>query len=544
MELENCENILKDVYNINKSLPLIIFKVDYQYPDLLIPIIGYEFYHPENKSRLDLKYCNDTIKLNIPVSIDENLLYKYEPNSEFYTDNCNSYTTDNGTDIILNDRKQEFIDNNLSLCENNCNYIYYNKNDKQSSCECYIKNKMDLITEIIDNPNKLSNNFSTDESNSENINLITLKCTKELFSKDGLKNNISSYIIGFIFFLFLLSIILFIKCGYPLLEQKISTIINIISKSKKKHNKNKIKKRKKFKGNKNVKNPPKKISLRIINNINIDKGKSSLINLDGPQKKNNTNKKIKKLIRNKNIVTLGNNENIHINIKDFNIYEINNFSYKDAISYDKRNFCDTYISLLKVKHPIIFSFFPIDDYNSMIIKICITSISFSIYYAINFAFFDAQTIHKLYADKGKYNFIYFIPKISISFVCSYFINILIKYIFLSERNLSHIRKQPTVLLADKIAEKEKKNIIIKYIIFFILGIIFLAFFWMLLSSFGAVYQNTQFIIFENALISYSFSLVYPLFFNIFPSMLRIHSLISKKNKKECIYKLSQVLQLL
>ena len=92
----------------------------------------------------------------------------------------------------------------------------------------------------------------------------------------------------------------------------------------------------------------------------------------------------------------------------------------------------------------------------MIIKICITSISFSIYYAINFAFFDDQTIHKLYADKGKYNFIYFIPKISISFVCSYFINILIKYIFLSERNLSHIRKQPTVLLADKISEKEKK----------------------------------------------------------------------------------------
>ena len=99
-------------------------------------------------------------------------------------------------------------------------------------------------------------------------------------------------------------------------------------------------------------------------------------------------------------------------------------------------------------------------------------------------------------------------------------------------------------MADKIAEKEKKNIIIKYIIFFILGIIFLAFFWMLLSSFGAVYQNTQFIIFENALISYSLSLVYPLLFNIFPSMLRIHSLISKKNKKECIYKLSQVLQLL
>ena len=31
-----------------------------------------------NKSKLNLKYCNDTeIKLNIPVSIDENKLFKY-----------------------------------------------------------------------------------------------------------------------------------------------------------------------------------------------------------------------------------------------------------------------------------------------------------------------------------------------------------------------------------------------------------------------------------------------------------------------------------
>ena len=149
IDLEKCENILKEIYSINISLPLIIFKIDYKYPDLLIPIIGYEIYHPENKSKLDLKYCNETIKLNIPVSIDENSLYKYDPNSEFYTDNCFSYTTDNGTDIILNDRKQEFKDNNMSLCENNCTYINYDKNTKQSACSCYIKNKMDLISEIL-----------------------------------------------------------------------------------------------------------------------------------------------------------------------------------------------------------------------------------------------------------------------------------------------------------------------------------------------------------------------------------------------------------
>ena len=42
VNLGECENILKRVYNINESLPLIIFKVDYYLEDILIPIIGYE----------------------------------------------------------------------------------------------------------------------------------------------------------------------------------------------------------------------------------------------------------------------------------------------------------------------------------------------------------------------------------------------------------------------------------------------------------------------------------------------------------------------
>ena len=42
-------------------------------PGLLIPVIGYEVFHPENNSKLNLSYCEDfLINYNIPVSIDEN----------------------------------------------------------------------------------------------------------------------------------------------------------------------------------------------------------------------------------------------------------------------------------------------------------------------------------------------------------------------------------------------------------------------------------------------------------------------------------------
>ena len=82
IDLGDCEDKLKSVYGIDPSLPLIIFKIDYFSKDSLIPIIGYEIYHPLNKSKLDLTYCQDIlIKLNIPVNIDENNLFKYDPNN-------------------------------------------------------------------------------------------------------------------------------------------------------------------------------------------------------------------------------------------------------------------------------------------------------------------------------------------------------------------------------------------------------------------------------------------------------------------------------
>ena len=67
----NCEKILKDEYEIDQSQALIIFKIDYYQPGSLIPIIGYEIFHPETKKKLDLKYCEEEfIKYNIPVDIN------------------------------------------------------------------------------------------------------------------------------------------------------------------------------------------------------------------------------------------------------------------------------------------------------------------------------------------------------------------------------------------------------------------------------------------------------------------------------------------
>ena len=52
---------------------------------------------------------------------------------------CENLSTDNGIDIILNDRKKEYNNKNLGLCEKNCRFIEINNENKKSNCEYEVK---------------------------------------------------------------------------------------------------------------------------------------------------------------------------------------------------------------------------------------------------------------------------------------------------------------------------------------------------------------------------------------------------------------------
>ena len=73
-------------------------------------------------------------------------------------------------------------------------------------CECFIKINFPLISEIEINKDKLLTNF-INIKNSLNINVF--KCYKQLFDKEGLKNNIGNYSMGSIIILTLIVSVLF-----------------------------------------------------------------------------------------------------------------------------------------------------------------------------------------------------------------------------------------------------------------------------------------------------------------------------------------------
>jgi hypothetical protein len=227
----------------------------------------------------------------------------------------------------------------------------------------------------------------------------------------------------------------------------------------------------------------------------------------------------------------------------YNDKELNSLTYKLAVSFDKRSYCEYYLSLIKTKHNLIFSFYS-KDYNSKIVKINLFFISFIIHYTINTLFFDDNTMHKIYKEKGDFPFLYQLPKIIYSSIISSILNILLKLLALSEDNILEFKKNRKINeLKERTIELNKK-LKLKFLLFFIVSSIFLVIFWYYVAIFCAIYINTQIHLLKDSLISFGLSLFYPLAIYLLPGIFRIPALSKKNKKSEYIYSIGKLLQML
>ena len=209
---------------------------------------------------------------------------------------------------------------------------------------------------------------------------------------------------------------------------------------------------------------------------------------------------------------------------------------------DKRSYCVYYVSLIKTKHSLFFSFLPIFDYNSRILKIFLFFFNFTVTFIVNALFFNDDTMHKIYVDHGSYDFIYNIPQILYSSIISGVINGIIKILALSYSSFMKLKNNTN---KKNIGSKSRviiKILKIKFAIFFIISFILLIMFWFYLACFCAVYKNTQIHLIKDTLISFGTSMVYPFFIYLIPGIFRIYS-INRRNK-EYVYKISKILELI
>ena len=558
-----CENKLKDPYNISYNNSLYILKIDINETGMKIPKIEYEVYYPLydlNLEKLDLSKCeNIRVELSIPVYLD-NDIDKHNLSSGYYNNICSKTTSKYGTDICLKDRQKEFIDNNMTLCEENCDLIDYNEKTKKAKCSCEIKIKLPLIEEVRIDTNLLYKRF-TDIDYIANINF--LKCYKIVFQKNELKNNYGFYFFMCIFCFYFIVLILFVCRYYEILKNNILNIIsakknikkkkckkirlkkeNILDKKHteiKRSKKESIKKRKlKIKSNKKSSNQLKLKSPLTTINLN-----SNLININSniQSSKSKFDKKNKKEIIKEFKITESLENKKYKEILKLNDYELNSLSYKKALKKDKRFLYKYYFSLLKINHLFFFAFINNNDYNSKILKIFILIFSLTVNITVNALFFNDDTLTKIYNDKGKFNIIYQIPQIIYSSIISIVINTIIKTLALSEKDVVKIKQEKIINNIDEKLKQLLFKLKAKFVSFFILSFLLLVIFFVYITCFCGIYENTQIHLIKDSLIGFGISMLYPFLLYLLPSVMRIAALKAKKKDKNYLYKFSTLLEI-
>ena len=577
IDLEECGTVLRSYYNVSEELSLIFLKYEKLTNIASEKNIQYEVYHPISKEQLNLSLCEDIpISIYIPVNIPEETKQKYEelekqgydlfdPNDSFYKDLCTPFKSENGTDVGLNDRKidyfNKYYDNNTQ-CQKDCKYDYYASNSGYIKCECSVNDNINTEKE-----EKFENKviYESFYDILKNSNYKVVKCYKLVFNKDIIFKNHGSILVITYFLIYLIAFVMFLFFGINSL--KIDTMKTIIQKQTEKRKKSDTCLELKLNNNNEKKsmNPPKVNSSTYlnsennVNNNNINKTEKEKNKKHRRYNKNKRkNKYRREVLLNNNKINIINNtynnrfhssENFNIgqkkdllDLKDkdkesnkedkkLDDYEINNLDYFEACESDKRNFIDIYWSLLKREHIIIFTFFIRDDYNIIYIKFARFIFLLCSDMALNVFFFTDDSMHKVYKNYGKYDFVQQIPQIIYSTVVSQVLEVFLCYLSLTDKHIYQIKNFGNVKENIDNIFKILKCVKIKLVGFYLFTFILFLFYWYLISSFCAVYQNTQSIFIKDSLSSFALGLLYPFVLYLFPAFFRVISLKDRTKKR-------------
>ena len=597
IDLGDCENKLKAINGIPDNISLIFLKFESYYENSAIKNVQYEIYNPITKKKItDLSVCqNDKIDIYIPTNLDNETLIIYEdlknqgydiynPNDTFYNDICTKYTSVNNTDLTLNDRKSIFYDNQI-FCQENCQYNGINLDIMHAKCEC------SLSTTEIEYESKKFSGIKIVTSFYEVIkysNFLILKCYQLPFSSIGIKNNYGFIIMVVFLSLLIIFTIIFLFTGMKIIRDQMSNMIyisihklNYDASSEQKNNNINIVKNSEFpampikKKKKIIKiiKRKKNVDLQHIDNLDQTKySKTTLMQNESSQNKvnnpNNSNIKIvdlnlvlnqknyedhfylqKKTTKKKSSVlynlTKPKQDKIDIteNINKYSEFELDDLEYSIALEYDKRTLLNFYWCLVKREHLIVFTFIYCRDFNLISIKLSLFVFSVCLDMTTNLLFFNDDSMHKIYLDYGKYNFISQVPQIIYSTIISETMDVFLKYLSLSEKEIYETKKYNNPKDAIEAVKKLIRCLKIKFFLFFFICFVFMTFSWYFISIFCAIYENTQFILFKDCAFSLLISLLYPFPLYFIPAILRIISLRSEKKDKECMYKISNIFPL-
>ena len=615
INLNQCEINIKQNYSLEPNISLIFIKFENIESSKNERKIQYEVYNPINYEQLNISICQNT-KIQIIFSVElsnelkkmiENILKQeydlFDENGKFYKDICTPFNSENGNDILLEDRRNYIYRSIIKeiSCPSGCKMIFYSLNEKYIICECDINNSGIIGQDY----------HHSKEKEDENSFLTIFKysfhkvipCYNLVFDFNIFFHNYISIISLIFFSVYIVMLYFSIRSIFSFFKnlKKLNNInsndINTRRKSKrhsrrekesyppkKRHSTTRRDKQKKL--NKRTKENLLKImeideeNIKDMETIPNHRDKKKLNSYRERKKmaalENNIDMYLKtkeKLMSQKGILEFNedfssqesqenqenqesqeNQENIvdlkeknfieapHLSKhKHFNDFELNNMSYREAFENDKRNCIKIYWSLLKRENYFILTFYTRNDHNLFYIKFQRFLFLICTEITMNGMFFIHETMY--INQNGGLNFVNKIPQIIFSLLISHVIEIFLCYLSMTDKAYYSIK---TLSIKEK--NNEKINAIlecvkIKLIGFFIFTFSFFIFYSYYISAFCSVYQNTQLIYLRDSAICILISLIDPFIFYGIICLLRVLSLSKRCKKKQCIYKMSHIFPL-
>ena len=603
-----CENILRIKNNLTNNETLTFFKIEIDKMDdkALTNQLEYRIYN-HKKEVLNLSLCENimvkvhyNIKDNLKINKSMIIYYSelgidiFNLNDSFFNDICYHFSNSN-SDVILKDRVSD-IYQNYSLCDDNCEYDFIDIESNTVTCNCEIKKE---INTKVSSPvfSKIVKDIFKDS------NIGVLKCHDLIFS---LKININN--IGFwIFLVFSICHIplyihyfingitsILVYCEYKIKNRNDINMYNysftniennLLNNKKIRIKKDKAKLKESLSSSKNIRTNIKYKSTisRKINDIrkstnikSLNKQKNNTKKFLSPNKakgkinfkKDNKSKDLYSLkkdckysnssisiikIRRKEDFT---NKKLVMMNKDINEskYNLEIYSFENAILYDKRKFWRLYYICLLSQERLLNTFFLRSPLEIKSLRISLFIFNYSCDLALNSFFYSNQKI----SDKYHYNgnnlrLFVLINNITISIVSTIVSIIIIKFLSILTHSKGRINKIFNEIKNNsnqKELENNKNNNIniyierlykisnilkIKIVCYIVFELTILLFFFYYVTGFCIVYQKTQIDWLLDSIMSILLSILFKLLYSFFIAMLYITSL---KKKSKILFKIA------
>ena len=528
-------------------------------------------------------------------------------NDEFFHDICIPYSdNETNSDMILSDKINDLFQN-FSVCGDGCKYQSFNETELSINCICNIKQEISLKPEEGNFVESIKIAFLYS-------NFGVIKCYKLFFSPKGKLENIGFFIFtiiilgnipGYIFYLIrkITPIQNYLNkemenTGYITKTEEGEDNKIEISKNKFETNQN-ITSNEKEENNQIIKiqnnhklNPPKKmnkldleennkyidsrnkIKIRTNNHNsnnyinkytdikvteNLDLNLKDNINIKNNEKDNlklniEKNEKDKKQQSNEEHLILLNSQNCIEYTPQSSKYNLNNYTYEEAIKYEKRSYLRIFYIFLISTEKILNTFVYKQPLELKPLRICLLLFNLSTDIFLNTFFYLSENISDKYHFRGLNQFIFSltnniansVSSAIVGFILVYFLQNLIqstdkiKKIFKEEEELMKKDKEY------KVDENKKKEINykikdilkclkIKIIIFIETELILMLFFLYYITVFCHVYKETQISLLYDILISYGFSLLISLGVALIFSITYV---VALKKKIKVLYKIT------